>query len=234
MQQRWDKPDTVWTTKRVPYSEDLDLRLPYQATRPELLSVPEAVEKAAEEAALTRQRRGRRRRDRALPSDGLIVIGPRDSVDDLLLIEVLGSFDLGHIADKHPVLHHLSLKACGAVGVPLRLTAIVQRHADPELIHAELRQMSVDAAVAQRIDHPAGPVLVHPPTLARNLPWRRRHPVPLSTPALPVRTCSGDCRAADVGPAVMSLLLVVSSLLNVVIAVNGGCGSRVEGLGGRR
>ena len=127
------------------------------------LPIPEAVKKTAEEAPLTKQRRAGRRRGRPLPGDRLVIVGPRDRVDDLLLVEVVGAFDLRHITDKYTVLHHLSLKASSAVGIPLRFTAVVQRHAHPELIHPDLRQVAVDAAVAQRIDHSPCPILVHSP-----------------------------------------------------------------------
>jgi hypothetical protein len=65
-----------------------------------------------------------------------IGVGPCDRVDDLRFVEVLGPVDLGHEPDEVPVLHDLRLEADGAVGVPLRIAAVVQRHLHPKLIHA--------------------------------------------------------------------------------------------------
>src|SRR5260370_1634783 len=102
-------------------------------TDPRALPISEAVQEAAEDAALTGQRRGRRRRDRTLPGHRLVVVGPRDGIDDLLLIEVVGPLDHGYETDEHSIAHHLSLNAGGAIGVPFPLTPAGQRHADPEL-----------------------------------------------------------------------------------------------------
>src|SRR5215472_15687733 len=88
--------------------------------------LPEAAEEAAEQPALPRQGRRWRRRYRALGGYRLVVVGPCDRVDDLRLAEVLGPLDLGHEPDQHPVLHDLCLQADGAVGVPLRVAAVVQ------------------------------------------------------------------------------------------------------------
>src|SRR5580692_1310646 len=46
------------------------------------------------------------------------------------------------------------------------MAAVVQVHLHPELIHASSQHVGIDAAVAQRVDHPAGPVLFHGPKLA--------------------------------------------------------------------
>jgi len=100
--------------------------------------------------------------------DGLVVVGPGDGVDDLLLVEVLGPLDLRHVTDQVPVLHHLGLQPSRIVGVPLSFAPIVQYDAHPELIHASLEQMTVDATLAQRVNHPPGPVLFHPHNVAAN------------------------------------------------------------------
>ena len=144
---------------------DVDRRVtkPGEHMRKTGLAVAESVQEAPEDAAFPGQRGGRGRGDRMLPGHRLVIVGPRDGVDDLFLIEVLGSFDLGHEPDEHPVAHHLSLEAGGAVGVPFRFAAPGKRHAHPELPDARPHQVSVDATVAQRIDDPSCPVLLHPP-----------------------------------------------------------------------
>src|SRR5690242_15270224 len=81
------------------------------------LAVAEAVEKAAEYAAFAGERGGDRGGG-ALPGDRLVVVGPGDRVDDVLLGEVLGAVDLRDEADEHAVAHDLSFQSCGAVGVP--------------------------------------------------------------------------------------------------------------------
>jgi hypothetical protein len=63
---------------------------------------------------------------RALSGDGLVVIGAGDGVDDLGFAEVLGTFDLGHVADEHAVAHDLGLQAGCAVGVPFGFAAAGQ------------------------------------------------------------------------------------------------------------
>ena len=131
------------------------------------LAVAEAVQEAAEDPALAGQRRGGRRCRRPLTRDGLVVVGPGDGVDDLLLVEVLRPLDLGHVTDQHPVPHDLRFKAGGAVGVPLGLAAAGQRHAHAVLVHTRLGQVRIDAAVAQCVGHPPGPVLVHAQNVAK-------------------------------------------------------------------
>src|ERR1700731_3831592 len=105
---------------------------PRSCGRGGLLS-PEAAEDPAEQAALAGQRRCGRRRDRALGGDRLVVVGPRDGIDGLWLVEVLGALDLGHEPDQVPVLHDLRLKPDRAVGVPFGLAPVVQVHPHPEL-----------------------------------------------------------------------------------------------------
>src|ERR1035441_9299316 len=51
--------------------------------------VPEPAEEAAEQPALPHQGRRRRWRLSALPPDGLGIVGPRDGVHDLCLVESL-------------------------------------------------------------------------------------------------------------------------------------------------
>jgi hypothetical protein len=126
-----------------------------------LLPVAEAVEEAAEDAAFAGKGRAGRGRDRALCGDGLIVVRARDGVDDLGFAEVLGAFDLGHVADEQAVAHDLGLQAGCAVGVPFSVAAAGQAHADAELAGAPAQQVSVDATVTQGVGDPAGPEFVH-------------------------------------------------------------------------
>src|ERR1039457_2685266 len=51
--------------------------------------VPDPAEEAAEQPALPHQGRRRRWRLSALPPDGLGIVGPRDGVHDLCLVESL-------------------------------------------------------------------------------------------------------------------------------------------------
>ena len=99
-------------------------------------------------------------RGRRLAGHGLVVVGAGDGVNDLGLVEVLGAFDLGHVADQHAVAHDLGFQAGRAVSVPLGFAAAGQRHADAELAGAA-EQMSVNATVAEGVDHPAGAEFVH-------------------------------------------------------------------------
>jgi len=87
------------------------------------LPVAEAVQEAAEDAAFAGQGGGGLGRCGALAGDGLVVIGAGDGVNDLGLVESLGTFDLGHVADEHAVLHDLGFEAGRAVGVPLGFAA---------------------------------------------------------------------------------------------------------------
>jgi hypothetical protein len=130
-----------------------------------LLPVAEAVEEAAEDAAVAGQGGAGRGRGRALLGDGLVVVGAGDGVDDLGFGEARRAFDLGHVADEHAVAHDLGLQAGGTVGVPLGFAATGQGHADAELAQAPAQQVSVDAAVAEGVGDPAGPELVHAMTI---------------------------------------------------------------------
>jgi MFS family permease len=129
------------------------------------LAVAETVEEAAEEAALTGESRTGRRRDGTQAGDRLVIVGAGDGVGDLGFVETLRALDLGHVADEHAVAHDLSLKARGAVGVPLGLAPAGQRYANPELTGSAV-EMSVDAAVAEDVDYPAGPEFVHTGTVS--------------------------------------------------------------------
>jgi hypothetical protein len=91
----------------------------------------------------------------------MVVVGPHDGVDDLVIVEGLGTLDLRHETDKSPVAHHLSLEPGGAVCVPDRFTPVRERHADAELIHTGPSHLCVDATLTKRVDHLSSPVLVH-------------------------------------------------------------------------
>ncbi len=125
------------------------------------LPIAEAVEEAAEDAAFAGKGGAGWGRNGALAGDGLVVVGAGDGVDDPGLVEVLGAFDLGHVADEHAVAHDLGFEAGRAVGVPLGFAAAGQRHADTELADAAAEQVGIDAAVTKGVDHPAGPKFVH-------------------------------------------------------------------------
>lgn len=101
-----------------------------------------------------------------MPGDGLVVVGARDGLNDLVFGEVLGSVDHGHKADEHAVTHDLSFESGGAVGVPDRLTPIREHHPHPELGHSGPFQVSGDAAFAERVNDQSGTVLVHRPKVA--------------------------------------------------------------------
>ena len=124
------------------------------------LPVAEAVEETAEDAAFSGKGGTRLGRDGSLAGDGLVVVGASDRVNDLGLVEILGAFDPGHVADEHSVVHDLGLQAGRAVGIPLGLAAPGQRHAHAELADTA-EQVSVDAAATKGVDHPSGPELVH-------------------------------------------------------------------------
>jgi hypothetical protein len=47
-------------------------------------------------------------------------------VDELGFVEVLGAFELGHVADEHAVAHDQGLQIGRAVGVPLSFAAAGQ------------------------------------------------------------------------------------------------------------
>src|SRR5262249_50181357 len=114
------------------------------------------------------------RRGRALAGDRLVVVGPRDGVDHLLFGEILRALDLGDVTDEVAVLHDLGLEPGRAVGVPFGHAPVRQGHPYPELIGAHLCEVCIDAAVAQRVSDPAGPVLLHPPKdMCRRRPFVR-------------------------------------------------------------
>ena len=64
--------------------------------------VAEAVEETAEQPAVPRQRRSRRRRDGRCAGDRSRVVGADDRVDDLRLVEVLGPLDVGTNPTRTP------------------------------------------------------------------------------------------------------------------------------------
>ena len=129
------------------------------------LSVAEAVEEPAEDAAFPGEGGAGWRCRGPLAGDRLVIVGPGDSVNDLGLVEALGAVDLRHVADQYAVAHDLGFQARGTVGVPLGFAAAGQRHPDAELAGAA-EQVSVDATVAKGFDHPAGPEFVHATKLA--------------------------------------------------------------------
>ena len=124
------------------------------------LPVAESVEETAEDATFAGEGGAGWGRDGALASDGLVIVGASDGVNDLGLVEYLGAFDLGHIADEHAVTHDLGFESGRTVGIPLGFTAARQRHTHAELAGAT-EQMSVNATVTKGVDHPAGPEFVH-------------------------------------------------------------------------
>src|SRR5260370_36733329 len=121
------------------------------------LLLPEAAEETAEQPALPRQGRRRRWRHRSLGGYRLVVVGPRDGIDDLRLAEVLGPVDLGHEADQVAVLHDLCLEPGGSVGAPLRLATVVQRPPYPELIPAAPHPGAAVPAPPRATPAPPGP-----------------------------------------------------------------------------
>jgi hypothetical protein len=125
-----------------------------------LLAVAEAVEETAEEATFAGKGGAGRRRDDALAGYGLVIFGAGDGVDNLGLIEGLGAFDLGHVADENAVAHDLGLEGRRTVGVPFGFAAAWQRHTHAELAGGA-EEMSVYATVTKGVGHPAGPEFVH-------------------------------------------------------------------------
>jgi len=130
------------------------------------LPVTETVKEAAEDAAFAGQGGAGCGRGGALAGDGLVVIGAGDGVDDLGLVEILGTLDLGYVAHEHAVRHDLGLEAGRTVGVPLGFAATGKGHPDAELVDATAEQVSVDATVTKSVHHPAGPEFVHTANLA--------------------------------------------------------------------
>ena len=124
------------------------------------LPIAESVEETTEDATFAGKGGAGWGRDGALASDGLVVVGASDGVNDLGLLECLGTFDLGHVADEHAVTHDLGFESGRTVGIPLGFAAARQRHTHAELAGAT-EQMSVNATVTKGVDHPAGPEFVH-------------------------------------------------------------------------
>ena len=126
-------------------------------------SVPGSLPEAAQEAALPRQRGRRRRRASALVGDGLVVVGPRDRVDDLLVGEVLRIRDVRHEADEYPVAHDLGLQPGRPVGVPDRVTAVGQGDAHTELGDAGPLHVGGHPPLPQGVHYSQSLVLLHVP-----------------------------------------------------------------------
>src|SRR5205814_1750204 len=106
----------------------------------------------AEEATLARQRGRRRRRGGPLGGDRLVVVGARDGVDDLRLVELVGAIDHRYVADEHTVAHHLRFKPGGTVGVPDRLPAVEDHDPHAELVDPGPLQVRRYPLVAQCVD----------------------------------------------------------------------------------
>ena len=136
---------------------------PRQESRssPLLGVVAEAVDEAAEDAALVGQRRAVRRSLGALMPDGLVVVGPGDGVHDLGLVEVLRPGDLRHEAHQVAVQQDLGFQSGRALGPPDGLTPLPGGHLHRVGVDAGLPQVCRNSAVAQPVGHPAGTVLVH-------------------------------------------------------------------------
>jgi DNA-binding NarL/FixJ family response regulator len=85
--------------------------------------VAEAVDEAAEDAAITLEGRRRRRSLGSLVPLGLVIIGPGDGIHYLRLVEVGRAGDLRYEADQITVKQHLGFQPGGALGTPDRLPA---------------------------------------------------------------------------------------------------------------
>ena len=136
---------------------------------PYLLRVlAEAAEEAPEQPALPHQRRGGRRCLREFPADGLFIVGSRDGVHDLRLVECLGVGNLRDEADEVPVEQDLGLQGRRAFVTPDRLAAAAEHDTDSVDIDPRSFQVCVNAAISESVRDAAGPVLIH----AVNLPAR--------------------------------------------------------------
>src|SRR5579872_3616602 len=123
--------------------------------------VAEAVDEAAEDAALVGERRAFWRRLGALMAFWLVVVGAGDGVDDLGLVEGLRPGDLRDEAHQVAVEQDLGLQPGGVLGAPDGLAPVPGRHLDRVGVDAGLPQMRRDSAVAQRVGYPTGAVLIH-------------------------------------------------------------------------
>ena len=157
------------TTTRGARREDHEVRLEQGAgqrltgsgsRRAGGLPVAEAVDETAEEAAFAHEGGLRRGSGGALPGDGLVIVGTRDSVDYLGLVEVLRTLDQRHVPDEDAIQHDLGLKARGPVGIPLGLAPARQRHPHTKLA-VPSEQVSVNAAIPKGVNHPARLELIH-------------------------------------------------------------------------
>ena len=91
----------------------------------------------------------------------LTLTGPGDSVHDLGLVEVLRTGDLRYEAHQVPVLQDLGLQPRGALGSPDGLASLPGGHLHRIGVDAGLPQVRRNSAVAQRVGHPTGTVLIH-------------------------------------------------------------------------
>src|ERR1700730_4656934 len=129
------------------------------------LPVAEAVEETQEKPSCAHERGPRRGSDRAQPGNGLVVLGPRDGINDLGLVKVLRALDLRHEPNEHAILHDLRLKAGRPVGVPLGLAPARQRHPHAVLTVPPV-QVSVDTTVTEGVNHATRPKLIHTKNVA--------------------------------------------------------------------
>src|SRR2546429_1190986 len=121
----------------------------------------EAFAEAAEDAALVREWLPCRGRFGALAALGLVVVGPRNGVHDLRLVERVRAGDLRYEADQIAVEQDLGFQAGRALGTPDRLASAACGHLHRVCVDAGFPQVRVDATVPERIGDPAGSILVH-------------------------------------------------------------------------
>jgi hypothetical protein len=121
----------------------------------------ETAEEAPEQPALPHQRRGGRRCLREFPADGLFIVGSRDGVHDLRLVECLGAGNLRDEADQVPVEQHLGLKGRRAFVTPDRLAPAAEHDTYSVDIDPRSFQVCVNAAISESVGDAAGPVLIH-------------------------------------------------------------------------
>ena len=103
----------------------------------------------------------RRRGLGAFPADGLVVVGSRDGVHDLGLVERVRAGNLRYEADQVPVEQNLGFQAGGALGTPDSFTPAARGHLHRVCVDPGLPQVRVDAAVPERVGDPAGTILIH-------------------------------------------------------------------------
>src|SRR3954469_13278371 len=123
----------------------MDLTCPQICPQDRPLS--ETVEESPEHPSGTGERCGGGRGHGVLSGDGLVVVGARDHIDDLLVVEVLGAGNGWDETDQHSIAHDLSFQACRAVAVPDRLATAGNLDPDPELIDAGLLQPGIGSVI---------------------------------------------------------------------------------------